>query len=335
MIKRILYLGYYINEMEWNKFSSFLDFTVKKTSKSKARILFDVLCCVFKYNISILEYFHFFFFEKNAEERAKWAGTGFMYETIQILNPKANRTVLCDKKVFLEHYKQFVSHWHFTIADLEKDKRLLSKTVPPDVKKIIIKSSDGQCGRGIEVIDYNEISIDQLIKKMHSTKNDIIEEFVEQHDDLKQMSPSGLNTLRIITTLNANDEVEILGIRQRLAINSHIDNLAAGNIACEVDQTTGKIIGPGVYSDITKADVFQHPVTGKVIIGFQVPFFKESLALVKNAALYDKSNRSIGWDVAITNNGPELIEGNHDWCKLLWQLPVKKGLRNELEKFIR
>ena len=33
------------------------------------------------------------------------------------------------------------------------------------------------------------------------------------------------------------------------------------------------------------------------------------------------------------NEGPELIEGNHDWCKLLWQLPVNKGLKHVLEKY--
>jgi len=25
------------------------------------------------------------------------------------------------------------------------------------------------------------------------------------------------------------------------------------------------------------------------------------------------------------------IEGNHDWCKLVWQLPVNKGLKSMLE----
>ena len=68
-------------------------------------------------------------------------------------------------------------------------------------------------------------------------------------------------------------------------------------------------------------------------MGFQVPFWSETLELVKAAALVNTDNRSIGWDVAITNDGPELIEGNHDWCKLLWQLPVKKGLKPILEKY--
>jgi hypothetical protein len=91
--------------------------------------------------------------------------------------------------------------------------------------------------------------------------------------------------------------------------------------------------GPGVYSDITKPDQEYHPVTDVKIRGFQVPFWKESLEMVKDAALRHPQNRSIGWDVVITEKGPGLIEGNHDWCKLLWQLPVKKGLKLMLKDY--
>jgi hypothetical protein len=54
--------------------------------------------------------------------------------------------------------------------------------------------------------------------------------------------------------------------------------------------------------------------------------------MVRKAAVLFPENRSIGWDIAITKDGPELIEGNHNWCKLLWQLPVKQGLKKDLEK---
>jgi hypothetical protein len=56
--------------------------------------------------------------------------------------------------------------------------------------------------------------------------------------------------------------------------------------------------------------------------------------LAKDAALKHKQNRSIGWDIVVTDNGPGLIEGNHDWCKLVWQLPVNRGLKNILEKHL-
>ncbi len=102
----------------------------------------------------------------------------------------------------------------------------------------------------------------------------------------------------------------------------------------EINEKTGVVEGPAVYSDITKPDEFKHPVTGVDIVGFQIPYWEESLELVKEAALLHKENRSIGWDVAITNKGPDLIEGNHDWCKLLWQLPVKKGLKSILDTYL-
>jgi len=56
---------------------------------------------------------------------------------------------------------------------------------------------------------------------------------------------------------------------------------------------------------------------------------------VKEAALCFPQNRSIGWDVAITSTGPQLLEANHDWCRLVWQLPVKKGLKPILENHLK
>ncbi|HET6556569.1 MAG TPA: sugar-transfer associated ATP-grasp domain-containing protein, partial [Prolixibacteraceae bacterium] len=90
----------------------------------------------------------------------------------------------------------------------------------------------------------------------------------------------------------------------------------------------------GIYSDITKPDETIHPITKQQIIGFHVPFWNETLQMIKKAALLHPENKSIGWDIAITANGPELIEGNHNWCKLLWQLPVKEGLKPMIEKYM-
>jgi len=168
---------------------------------------------------------------------------------------------------------------------------------------------------------------------MRSGKFDLVEEYIVQHPDMMRLSPSGINTVRLITQ-ETNGRIEVLAARLRISINSNVDNMAAGNAASPVDPITGKVTGPAVFSDITKPDITVHPVTGVEIPGFQLPFWNEILEMVKKAAMSIPENRSIGWDVAITPKGPLLVEGNHNWCKLLWQLPVRQGLKKELEKYL-
>ena len=107
MIKRVIYLGYYIKKLDWNKFWLFLNYTSKDYNKNKISIILDVITSVFIYNISILEYFQFRFFEKNKEEREKWAGTGFMYEYQLKMNPQSERNILDDKTKFYKLYHRY------------------------------------------------------------------------------------------------------------------------------------------------------------------------------------------------------------------------------------
>ena len=331
MIKRLIYLGYYLTTDDLYKLFKFINYVNLKNGISKRSLYYDIFRSSLVYNISLLEFFYFKFYEISKSEMEKYAGTGTMYEYELIMNPKKTRYLLADKLKFLEAYMPFIRHTYFSlndVYDVEKTEKVLNNKS----KKIVLKNSKGQCGIGVEVREASEFNTETLIKRLHETGNDFVEEFVQQHDELNRLSPSGLNTIRIITQLNDKDEVEILGARLRITINSSVDNLAAGNIAAPIDEQSGIVTGPGVYSDITKEDEYKHPVTGIEIVGFQIPFWVESLQMVRNAALMHPQNRSIGWDVAITNVGPELIEGNHDWCKLLWQLPVKKGLKPILDK---
>lgn len=326
---RFIYLGYYISEMNWPLLKKFYRHVLRNTNYNFFTLLLDNIFSVFRYNISILEFFQFGFHEKVNTERLKWAGTGFMYETIQKLNPKEKRYKLEDKLFFLDYYKPFVSQQFSSLANLKNG----SGNFKFD-RKLVLKHSKGQCGRGVEVFNEGFSEVNKLVDQLEKMKNDMVEEYIYQHDDLSALSPSGLNTLRVITTINQNGDVDILGVRLRISINSHVDNLAAGNVAAPVDEVTGIVCGPGVYSDITKSPEYSHPLTGVKIEGFRVPRFNEAIDLAKNAALFDTDNRSVGWDIAISKTGTSLLEGNHDWCKLVWQLPVNKGLKKELQKYV-
>ena len=329
---RSLYLAYYLKQLDRKKFSLFLNYTCSLTGKSKSSIINDIIRSVFKFNISILEYFQFRFFELNDEERIRWAGTGYMYEYQLMMNPKDKRSILDDKREFNKFYRNYFVHKVVSLGDLSKGKNL-KMMLSNASGKIVLKSSDGKCGQQVEIRNTSDFSEDGLIEYMKDKGYELVEEFVNQHSLLNQLSPSAVNTVRIITQLNEKDEVDILGCRLRISVNTPVDNMAAGNLAAVINEESGEVTGAAVYSDINKADVDYHPITNTKITGFKVPFWGEILTLAKEAALLHPQNRSIGWDIVVTEKGPGLIEGNHDWCKLLWQLPAKKGMKSVLNKY--
>lgn len=332
--KRLMYSVYYLKELDWQKASKFLDYVHKKQNRSKISIMLDIAGDIFKYNISIMDYFLFRFYEISPEEKLTWAGTGFMYEYHKVMNPLSSREMLSNKIKFFRSYAPFVKHRYCTIDDIKANNGKLEEVLAATKDKIVVKDSKGQCGWGVEVLNAADYDRDALLKYLNSKGFDLVESFVQQHPALNELSSSGLNTIRLITQVLPDNEVKVLGALLRVSVNSHVDNIAMGNIACEVDIETGTLIGNGIYSDITKGEEETHPITGKVLKGFTIPYWKEAVQLVKDAALHHTENKSIGWDVAITESGPSLIEGNHNWCKLLWQLPAKKGLKSRISEVV-
>ena len=332
-LKRSLYFFYYLKEADFQQLNRFFRYSRLKSKKSGITIIVDVICSVYKYNISIKDYFHFRFYELNDIERIAWAGTGFMYEFQLLMNPKGSREVLENKILFLNHFKPFIGRLYSTYDELKNNPDQTMRLLVNPSERIVLKNSHGQIGAEVEVIYCKQYTPKSLLRYMEDHKYDLAEEYVIQHPAIMDLSPSGLNTVRVFTQLNGG-RVDILGARLRISVNSPIDNMAAGNLAAPVNIETGMVNGPGVYSDITKEDKETHPITGKIIMNFVIPHWQEVVELAKAAAKKIPENRSVGWDIAVTSVGPELIEGNHNWCKLLWQLPVKRGLKSQLEKYL-
>ena len=144
MIKRLLYLGYYIKQMDWKKLSLFLNHASKGTNRSKVSLLFEAISCVFKYNISVLEYFQFRFFEQTKEQRQTWAGTGYMFEYQLQMNPKNERHILDDKRKFYRIYHQYFVHAAADKSDLKNNPAMAEKLLKNPSGKLEFKVADGK-----------------------------------------------------------------------------------------------------------------------------------------------------------------------------------------------
>ena len=161
-----------------------------------------------------------------------------------------------------------------------------------------------------------------------------LEEVVKQHKDMNKLCDASCNTIRIMT-FNNNGNAEILwaGLRIGNGINS-VDNFHAGGMATEIDLETGKLKRSALDKDLN--EFTEHPKTKVKIKGFEIPYFDEVKKMVKEASLESDKILLVGWDVAITDKGPLIIEGNRRPGFDLVQVASRRGrmdiIRDVLEK---
>lgn len=106
------------------------------------------------------------------------------------------------------------------------------------------------------------------------------------------------------------------------------DNFHQGGQGVLVDLETGKLVGNGIDKNLKESE---KSITNIKFDGFVIPYWNEIKEMVKEAALINTNIHIIGWDVAITKNGPLIIEGNRGPGFDLVQVLLKKGTKYMLE----
>lgn len=192
---------------------------------------------------------------------------------------------------------------------------------------LFVKPADGRGGRGAERWDCVEPGIFSGPADMRLTSEQLsirfqaqaqsrpilVQRRVEAHRDLRELTSGALPTIRITTCLNEAGEPEVVSAVFRMAIggNRVVDNLHAGGIASGVRLEDGSLsAASNLGMDSRMGWLDRHPDTGALIVGRRLPLWEEakSLAVQAHRAFVDRV--LVGWDIAITDDGPIVVEGN-------------------------
>ena len=152
------------------------------------------------------------------------------------------------------------------------------------------------------------------------------------------MSPHGLGTVRLVTQLREGMRAP-LSACLRITVGTNVtDNFsvgAAGNLTAAIDMASGRL-GPAIGS--RRRDwpdmhtVPTHPDTGQRIEGLIMPEWGTVIALALRAHQSFDELGVIGWDIAVTDDGPVLIEANHAWDINLLQVAHRRGFRSDMAR---
>ena len=196
-----------------------------------------------------------------------------------------------------------------------------------------IKQIDGECASFVKYVStINELK--DLLENDCKKGTFILQEKVIQNEKMSVINPYALNTYRVVTVLKNNEPVVFSSVlRIGTKQSGNVDNWAAGGLAIGIDNN-GKLKKYGFYKPGHGTKVDTHPDTKLVFEGYDAPMCFEAEKLACDAHKYFYDIRAIGWDVAISETGPIIIEGNDNFEISLLQA-ADKPLKQEWELLIK
>ena len=332
-MKRIIFYIKRLFGMNYKEMFKVINKVHKRSGKSRIIIFFDMINCSVRYLAGYTDYFLFCFETLNAKQRATYITRGVNNNYIKALNDRNYYEYFWNKVKFNETFSEFIGR---DFLDLNKAS---FKTFEQFVKKhsiIMIKPVDESGGKGIFKLDMKDMNKKQVYNELKNTERTLIEEYVVQHDTMNKLCSSSVNTLRIVT-IRKNNHTNIMMQVIRMGDGKHdVDNFHSGGMYSFFDES-GTIIYPAI--DREGREYYTHPVTKTKIKGFKIPYYKEAIDLAIKASEKIPQVGYIGFDIAITKNGPILIEGNELPGYDLYQSKVhmnknKEGKKPEFDAII-
>ena len=212
-----------------------------------------------------------------------------------------------------------------------------------DTERVMYKPIAGHRGYGVEAIYLTPETMKDIYDRLVTYPEGVVEAFIKQHPEMCKLSPTSVNSLRFVTFSSNKKPVTPDGKMVDIAYSivrfgregAIVDNLHSGGMVANVDLETGCLATDGADRN---GDMWvTHPDTGVTIKGFKIPYFEEAREMVKEDIATRKVEGSIGWDIAISENGPMLLEVNdRPGSDGLQTAPAqaKQGMKFLMEKYM-
>lgn len=304
-----------------------------RENKNFVKLVLDTGNCVFRYGFCLSDYLNYKLYDKNRKERKKYVSTRTENKFYEKVSPSAYKQRYTVKPNFLKDFNRYTKRDFIvpTEGNYEEFNNFLDKH-----KVFMSKPYDGLGGADVKKeyaqnISNRKLYFDECIKNRI-----FLEELVIQHPEMNKLCDKSVNTMRIMTFNNhGKSQIIWMGLRVGNGINS-IDNFHAKGMAVNIDMNTGKLVGNAIDKDLNEYK--EHPVTHIKFDGFQIPCFEAAKKMVLEASLESNKILVVGWDVAISDKGPVIIEGNRrpgfDIVQVLsgGKIDMVKDVLNNLKK---
>lgn len=308
---RFLALPYCFSKVNWSE-----------CSKSKSQVAFDFIYIFFRLKYYPDNYSPCRLWEKSRSEWQFYYGSNYdPYQRRQLrkyVQPRIYEIVFQDKVIseMLCMSKNIPSPEIIKIVNEgESLEHVALELSIQKLNNLIFKPRSGKGGGGITCTQFEDGEVNAVQKGslvplggVRAESELIVQEFIAQHEAMSIISRS-TNTIRAVTIRNKNGEILIIGTYARFGVgSSKVDNLSQGGICVSVGVESGKLSDTGF--DRLSQKFKQHPTSGVLFQGYQIPQWEKVIGLAKRVQSSFEFYPLLGMDIAITTEGPVVIEIN-------------------------
>ena len=224
---------------------------------------------------------------------------------LKYLNDSTYTGVFVDKITFNKVFREYIGRDFLDLrtAGPEEFAAFMEKNRG---RKIFAKPNADYGGHGIECFTVDDdLDFEERRKKCLENGQYLVEEAIIQHEEINRMCPFAVNTFRIVSLVK--DNVPYI-LENAMRTNSD------ESVALSCDDVFMRLSPDGRVVSNVVDDLMNtyddHPVTGVPFSEMRIPYVREAYEMIERAAMEVPEVRYVGWDVAIAENGPVIIEGN-------------------------
>lgn len=247
-----------------------------------------------------------------------------------------------DKLTFryiMEPFKQYIPSYYFSVFKSRGQTKTARLMDCPDgientmagicallrqEKQLAFKAAAGTHGDGFYALEYDpeaeiylvngaEHSEEELVNLLESQRSFyVVTSYIHMHPELKRIYPKSVNSIRMMLVNEQGYDPRILQTYMRIGSSKtgYTDNVGYGGICAMIDAETGVIYNPETIVNHEFFPCPTHPDTGVEIAGIQIPHWQEVCRTVCDICRYIPDLEYLGFDVAVTEEGFQIMEIN-------------------------
>jgi len=333
-----IYVNYYkfFDKEYYMKGLSFIDknidmFIGEVSEEQRNEYICDMVYSLHRFGCMFDEYFLYGYPTLNAKGRESFITDKLRWGYYARMNLSENNEIFNDKKKAFDLFKDYYKRDLILIQGKE-DKTAFCEFVSKH-DCFIVKPYNSSGGRGVYKMDTNSHTINECFEKLLQEKDGVVcEELIKQSDAMSSFHPTSVNTVRFPTIRN-KDGIHLFHPLLRTGVGGGIiDNASGGGIFALINPKRGI-----VYTEAKdeKGNTFlSHPDSGVIYPGFQIPDWEQAIELVNSLSMVMQEQHYVGWDLAHTDKGWIMVEGNPRGQIIMMQLFYRNGFKKEVDELI-